>query len=230
MVEDKCDTVRIECELVHLNDYNANEMRLEIFESVKEDIEENGFNKPINVRPDPEKEGHYLVIDGEHRYRAWLELTGGKLPVPCIIDSDPDEIRARMNTIAWNNKRGSLNPVKLARNLVVLSKVHDRETLAKKLGYKPSQIDRFFGHLGLPKDLEEAVVAHKSAVSATEADLPKPSLTYIGFTLTAEQKDRLEKAFLSMGEIDKSAALMVLVDSYLESIEGEEDGEIFEGE
>lgn len=102
------------------NDYNPNDMETEFFESLVGAIkDEGGMHQPVLVRPDPDNEGKFLIVDGENRFRACTYLGHTDIPVVVV---PYDETRARVRTLSFNNLRGQNIPIKLARLLVDLHK------------------------------------------------------------------------------------------------------------
>ncbi len=78
-----------------------------------------GILDPISVRPDPDKQGHYVVdIAGHRRRQAALNL---KLPlVPCIVNGSADErVRATRRMVS-NLQRDDLNAAEYAQGVQAL--------------------------------------------------------------------------------------------------------------
>lgn len=89
------------------NDYNPNEMTEAEFEECKKEIQHLGtLPKPIVVRPLNEK---FVIVDGEHNWRAAKEL--GFTKVPCEI-MEMGDLEAMRQTYK-RNMHGAFNPVKL---------------------------------------------------------------------------------------------------------------------
>ncbi|MDR1759601.1 MAG: ParB/RepB/Spo0J family partition protein [Fibrobacter sp.] len=111
---------RIPVEFIHANNYNPNrvappEMKL-LYESIKED----GYTQPVVCYEDQENKGHYILIDGFHRYLTILnhkdiyDRENGCLPV-VTIDKDIENRMA--STIRHNRARGAHN-IELMINIV----------------------------------------------------------------------------------------------------------------
>jgi len=91
------------------NDYNPNEMTDEEFQECKREVAHIGtLPKPIVVRP---KDSVYVIVDGEHNWRAAKEL--GFTAVPCEV-LELDDVEA-MRQSYKRNMHGKFNPVKLGK-------------------------------------------------------------------------------------------------------------------
>ena len=81
-------------------------------------IERYDLLQPITVRRDPRRRGHFVVVAGERRFRAFGLL--GRDVIPAIITSgDADEI-----ALIENLQREDLSPVEEAAALARLKKKH----------------------------------------------------------------------------------------------------------
>lgn len=75
----KLKTVKVD--IIEPSDYNPKDKDDKNFEKVLWSIEKKGFRQPIVVRENPDKKGHYIIIDGHQRYRAAVELGYTEIPV-----------------------------------------------------------------------------------------------------------------------------------------------------
>lgn len=100
-----------------LTEWNTNEMEDSEFAELCKEIKDGGFDEPCQVVPlKGENEGKFLVLGGEHRFKAML--TNGKKEVPCIIKkhlSDADEKELMLWSVKRNNIRGKINEQKYAK-------------------------------------------------------------------------------------------------------------------
>lgn len=135
------NVIAVPIENVKPNTYNPNavappEMRL-LYESIKAD----GYTMPI-VCYQNKTTGHYVIVDGFHRYRVMLEHPDiyerekGMLPVS-VIDKPYDQRMA--STIRHNRARGT-HDVELMSNIV--KELHE-------LGRSDAWISK---HLGMDRD------------------------------------------------------------------------------
>lgn len=113
------------------NDYNPNDMEAEFFEAIVAQVKEEGMNQPILVRVDPENPGQFLIVDGEHRWRA--SKIAGKQKVGVIVVPF-DETKSKVRTLSMNNLRGQNIPIKLARLLVDLNKEYSAKEIRAMTG------------------------------------------------------------------------------------------------
>ena len=114
---------------------NSNEMSEGLYRALVDDIFENGFTQPILVRPVGEK---WMIIDGEHRWRAVTELGVNTIP-SVVIEADDDDAHARL--ITMNRFRGDPIPVKQANLIAKLAKRTEPDKLRKRLGMEPTEFD-----------------------------------------------------------------------------------------
>lgn len=131
--------------LIHPNDYNYNKMTPAAFNKLVEIIREFGFTAPIIVRNgDVVKKGkkdtvqHYRVIDGEHRWRAAIEL---HMPEVRVINlGDVSDERAKQLTIILNEMGGSPDQVRLAELMREINETVDFNALAKVMPYSQKEL------------------------------------------------------------------------------------------
>lgn len=104
---------------LHANPWNPNKMDDRTRQAARESIATFGFIDPITVRAHPELDGHYQIIDGEHRWTEATEL--GYTDAPVIV-LDVDDPTAMKLTIVFNETRGEADAVLLGG---VLKQLHD---------------------------------------------------------------------------------------------------------
>lgn len=99
-----------------LTDWNTNVMEPEEFAALCQEIKTGGFDEPCQVVPLRGKnEGKYLVLGGEHRYKA--TLSSGKKEIPCVVKehlSDAEEKELMLWSVRRNNIRGKIDAQKYA--------------------------------------------------------------------------------------------------------------------
>jgi ParB-like chromosome segregation protein Spo0J len=98
-------------------DWNVNEMEGPEFAALIEEIRDGGFDEPCQIVPiaEGDHEGSYLILGGEHRYKAALSLQFTE--VPCVIKehlSDVDEETLMEWSVKRNNIRGKINAQRYA--------------------------------------------------------------------------------------------------------------------
>lgn len=107
--------------LIEPNEYNPNDMEAEFFETIVSQVKAEGMNQPVLCRLNPAKPGWFLIVDGEHRWRA-ARIAGKKQIAIIVVPFD--ELKAKVRTLSMNNLRGSNIPIRLARLLVDLNKTY----------------------------------------------------------------------------------------------------------
>jgi ParB-like chromosome segregation protein Spo0J len=106
---DVAGTASIAVEALHPNDYNPNRMTEAEFGELVAEVRHLGrLPKPVVARPDGEG---YLIVDGEHGWRAAQEA--GLSEVPCEV-VDVDDFEAMRQTYK-RNQHGTHDPVLLGR-------------------------------------------------------------------------------------------------------------------
>lgn len=95
--------------------WNVNEMDGPEFNELVKEVRDGGFDEPCQVIPIKEDPGKYLILGGEHRYKACA--ANGIEKVPCVIKehlTDADEATLIEWSIKRNNIRGKINKQKYA--------------------------------------------------------------------------------------------------------------------
>jgi len=132
------DVVDIPVDALVLTHWNCNEMGDIEFAALMEEIDDGGFDEPLQVVGITEGDdgGKYLVLGGEHRYKAAVGLSYTE--IPCVIKkhlSEADEA----NLMLWSNKRnhlrGKLNQQKYVKMEQVICSRMDlqRDTARKRM-------------------------------------------------------------------------------------------------
>lgn len=127
-------------------------------------IREKGVLEPILVRPS-DVGGRFMIISGERRYRASLEV--GLTELPCI-EMDVDDRAVAEISLIENLQRKDLTPFEEADGLVSLAKRfgYKHEEIARKLGKARTSVTETISIAGIPPDVRElcrrADIASKS--------------------------------------------------------------------
>lgn len=150
----------------------------EPLEALAESISQHGIIQPILVRP---KNGMYMIITGERRWRA--ARMAGLSEVPVII-TEADDKKAAELALVENIQRKDLNPVEEARAYADLINEYSytQEEIAKKVGRSRSSITNSLRLLELP----ETVLQHLAAGSISEG--------HAKVLLSIKDQEKLEKA------------------------------------
>lgn len=133
----------VEINKIHPNPWNPNRQTERVEEAIAESIDYYGMLDPLTVRPHPEMEGEYQIIDGEHRMRTCAKLGFSKIPVNVV--SGLDETDAQKLTIIANETRGEADKMALADLLHELSGSMQKEELMIGLPYSSNELDSIIG-------------------------------------------------------------------------------------
>lgn len=118
----------------------------EPLEALAESISQHGVIQPVVVRP---KDGMYMIITGERRWRA--ARMAGLSEIPVII-IEADDKKAAELALVENIQRKDLNPVEEARGYAALIDEfsYTQEEIAKKIGRSRSAVTNSLRLLDLP--------------------------------------------------------------------------------
>ena len=172
----------------------------EPLEALAESIAQHGIIQPIVVRP---KDGMYMIVTGERRWRA--ARMAGLSEVPVII-IEADDRKAAELALVENLQRKDLNPVEEARAYADLIEEYSytQEEIAKKVGRSRSSIANSLRLLDLPEAVLEKLAegalseGHaKVLLSIKDKDtLEKAAETVIAKELSVRETEKLVKALL----------------------------------
>jgi len=199
----------IPVERIRANDYNPNAMAATTYEQLVASIKGRGFRSAIYVLP-ADQDGVHTIVDGEHRWRAAKE--SGLLHVPCVVlPANQDE--AMMDTIAMNQLRGSLVPVKVALVIAELSKRIPVDVLEKELGFEDHELEDQLELLKLPDDIGKTIelqaeMEEREALQVVTFVMRKPQAELVEHVITD-----VEKAV--DGPNRRGHALEIIVKGYL---------------
>ena len=170
----------------------------EPLEALAESISQHGIIQPIVVRP---KDGMYMIVTGERRWRA--ARMAGLSEVPVII-IEADDRKAAELALVENLQRKDLNPVEEARAYADLIEEYSytQEEIAKKVGRSRSSVTNSLRLLDLPDAvleklaLGEITEGHaKVLLGIKDAEkLTKAAETVIAKELSVRETEKLVKA------------------------------------
>lgn len=174
---------------------NANRMSDELYQKLIDHISQSKNYPPLIVRPHPQTQGRYQILDGHHRAQALREL--GYSEANCDV-WEVDETQTDMLLLTLNRLCGNDDPYKRGEILERLSQTMDIDVLAKKLTDDSQRIRKFIAaNKPAPKPLEPRKVS----------DMPHGVM----FFLTASQKSCLFKKLSPLSK-NRSKALIALLD------------------
>lgn len=127
-------------------------------------IKEKGVLEPLLVRPS-DVGGRFMIISGERRYRASMEV--GLTELPCI-EMDVDDRAVAEISLIENLQRKDLTPFEEADGLVALAKRfgYKHDEIARKLGKARTSVTETISIANIPPDVRDlcrrADIASKS--------------------------------------------------------------------
>jgi ParB/RepB/Spo0J family partition protein len=167
---------------------NPNQMSKANFNKLINNIERNGFYEPLIVRPHPQRQDHFEIINGHHRKQALEQL--GYEKADCIV-WDVDDRQVDIFLMTLNRLGGSDTLSKKIALLERLSQKADLKELSKLLPQSKKQI-------------QQLTNLKLSQMPAKQVDnvfaLP------LVFFVSDEQKQIIEKAMLLVTSDKKTKA------------------------
>ena len=134
---------------------NPNQPRVEIGDltELTSSIRQKGVLEPLLVRPS-DVGGRFMIISGERRYRASLEV--GLTELPCI-EMDVDDRDVAEISLIENLQRKDLTPFEEADGLRALSERfgYTHEEIATKIGKSRSTITESLSLAALPQEVRD---------------------------------------------------------------------------
>ncbi len=127
--------VRINKSQLEANSYNPNKTTQRQQEAIGESLQTYGQLTSVLVRPHPEKEGKYVIVDGEHRSQelgedVYVDVVHG------LSDAD-----AKKLTIIMNETRGEADKIELAQLLADINADMGLEELGVGLPYDEVELN-----------------------------------------------------------------------------------------
>jgi len=169
---------------------NPNEMEQQQIDMLREDIIKHGFDEPLQVAPVEDEPGVFLIVGGEHRWKA--AKAAGLKAIPVVVHEEYMEaVPRREAMIRRNENRGRHNPEKLRRVVLELRKERKISVAAeaKALGF--SHVD------DLRKIVEEREERSKKAAKEPPQRPPVVNnLDYAIRNILAVQGDSIPKGYI----------------------------------
>ncbi len=202
------------------NTWNPNELDEAGFKVLVQNIKDKrvGYTQPIEVREIGKDQ--YEVIDGAHRLKACKEA--GLTEIECVI-SDYDDTQAKLETIAKNKIRGTINLVKAANLISELNKDITLKEIAGRSFYSQQEIQDSLKLLEIPPDFEMGLqdIAKKEELEAPAkilASLQRDPLQGISTAWIAgdmekkREENRLRK--LQLEKLEREMAIDTTLPAY----------------
>ncbi|MBD3237488.1 MAG: hypothetical protein GF330_12350 [Candidatus Eisenbacteria bacterium] len=164
---------------------NANIMPPDLREKLRAHLKRTGRYPHLIVRPHPEREGQYEILDGHHRLVILREL--GHTEVRCDV-WDVDDREAKLLLATLNRLEGQDLPIRRAQLVHELLGEMNLDDLAGLLPETGRQLEELHSLLEFPAD-EVADLLDQQA-EEEERTLPR----VMSFVVTPEQEELIEHA------------------------------------
>jgi ParB/RepB/Spo0J family partition protein len=134
------ETAIVPIESVLPNHWNPNQMDERTYQAALESIREYGFIDPVTVRPHPQQQGKWEILDGEHRQRAAAEEGYREIQINNV--GPISDAAAKKLTLIFNETRGEADVTLLGHLIVDLNReLEDRALLMLGLPYSDAEIE-----------------------------------------------------------------------------------------
>lgn len=185
---------------------------------VRESIKNHGIITPLNVMDNGD--GTYLLVDGERRYRAAMEL--GLREVPVVIEppmSDEDRLIRQFQIQEYHEP---WTPIEKAQSIITLSNTLGMTLpeVCKLLGISPRDSRRYITFAALADKAayvaSETPLAYTESISALKAVARRVSETELDEDFTINDEKAIETRVISMvksGAVKNRAQLTKIGDA-----------------
>jgi hypothetical protein len=200
------DFKRIKIVEISPNDYNPQEMPKDKYQGLVGHMRSVGFTDPLKVRP-VDKEGGdpqdtpFVMVDGEHRLRAFMEVFPEEMEIDCAVMRGPSgefltRSEAIISTIAYNFQHGEENPIKMALALkLAMDSGIMMEDIEDLTGMKRNRIERFL-EFDQPPPMNSNLPEFPGAC-APELGSPKEPII-MSFAVYPEDRQVIENALANV--------------------------------
>ena len=208
--------VRVPLSQLHAHPSNANLMTEEWLEKLARNIAREGRYPPLIVRPHPELQGEYQLLDGHQRDEVLRRL--GHSDALCYV-WDCDDATALTLLASLNRLAGEDVPARRAALLAELTGIMSVEELALLLPEDAGAIRETLELLDLDSD---ALLAELTAAAERQtADAPR----LVSFAVLPEDEPIIEEAIGNAsrnlgGPNRRGRALGIICKAFLEGIDG----------
>ncbi len=153
------------------NDYNPNKMKPQVFDKLVEDIRRNGILNPLHVYADGEV---YIIIDGEHRYKA-AKLLGIEKVLAFVYEGNVEEVKKIMS-LRLNVLHGTIDPAALVLSYKEYIEKYGTEGFADLVGFNEkvwenlrNEVVKFVSNMGLPQQTVKKVASKVKKANTIDA-------------------------------------------------------------
>jgi len=195
---------------LHPNAWNPNVCSEGMLEALKHEIQEDGFDQPLQVVPCQCNQlhgAHYQIIGGEHRWRAAQSLAMPELP--CVVFSDWQEATQKIKTVRRNMLHGDLDSAKFTKLVHDLEEDgYNKETLASLMAFPSEAV--MAKHIMEEERRIDTKVADEYQAAANRDMVARDSLSDVVHMLFRESGDTVDQGFLAFAYKGKTHVLVLM--------------------
>jgi ParB/RepB/Spo0J family partition protein len=120
---------------------------------------DHGLINPISVRPIAGRAGYYALVDGLHRFTAWVEAFGKSKPIPAFVRdlSETEMLKQQIVANAHTKPTGTAEFAKQLTRLFDVDPMMTIEDVAKDLKVESQTVKKWLGLAKLTPDLQSKV-------------------------------------------------------------------------
>jgi ParB/RepB/Spo0J family partition protein len=191
----------IETHKLHADKRNPNRCSPDTMATIANSIQLLGHYQPLIVRPDPDRLGEYIIVDGHHRHRILKER--GDTQVHCEVWKMSDK-KARLALLTMNRLRGMDDYRARSELIESLTQDFTLDELSKLLPESVTEMQDMLAMLRLDEEqLEQEIQALRQAEAES---LPIP----YAFMVAASEAPTVEAALARFPGTDQSTRFLAL--------------------
>lgn len=217
------ESVLIPISDIQPNDWNPNEQSEAIFLGLVEEIRSDGFGNPLGVVPLESDVGgvppcrQYRIVEGEHRYRAAIQL--GMVAVPCFVYEDWDETTQRLKSVRRNLLTGSIDSTKFTALVRSLDGSIDTELLPDLLGFESrDQFERYLLPEFFESESTDELLGTEPEESSSSERAARDSIADIVTSLFLDSCDTIDQDYLVFSYRGASISVILCHDNLADSL------------
>lgn len=183
--------MEVDIQNIRPNPWNYNRQNPEMFKKEVLSLKKHGLITPIEVFRDPEDNDLFIIINGEHRYRAAKELKYET--IPCTILEGISEKEAKEIGVKLNEIKGDTDANLLSKILNSLD--IDEDTLIEEMPYDSQQLLNIMSLDSYDVDAELGLSINEDSLTdeeKEEIDNQYKSTIRLAFVLTQEEYDEYQ--------------------------------------
>ncbi len=204
--QDGIDIRLVDVNSLDTNTWNPNAMEQEMLDILAETVKEEGMVQPVLVRPHPDLEGRFMVVDGEHRFRA-SKMAGLKQIAVVVVPYD--DTTAKIRTISMNQIKGNYVPLKMAKLLAELQDIHTPAEIRRMTGIKEDEIKSLSKLLEVP-DID----FNAGGPSLSSNDVSRP--IQVNIMLMPDEHGTFEEAMIKAMELAGPKVIPLVAEEVME--------------